>query len=584
MADIVKSVLLVDYDSIFASLEAVDPVAAGRLGERVASWIEAIEAGRLVSGGSGEKTRRRILIRRCYADPQRLGANRGNFTRNGFEVIDCPPLEGRERTSADIQMALDTVDAVEHPTGYEEFILLAADSDLTPVLRRVRAHNRLTVIYATPTTASSYKAVADGMIEEAPLVAVLTAREVAPVKKAAASDKPAEAAISREAIEAVAHKVSGATNVPLLPPRTFAELFKVLAEEISANGYHFQDTAENVAGKLTEAGRNVTRRQVVFVVKGLALKGHVFSTSDTPVRLAEVFREQVLYLVGNAGLNLDDREKVAVSAWIVDRASPTAGAVEEIGAPQEKPAPAESKPEPSADAKRRPSATKAPAAKEASARPAKSPAPAVAASKPGGEADKSRPAAVTARPATPAKPASPVEAAARSLSSSARPAASQRPLAKPLRTSFVAGAKPSLVGSRPAATGQRALTSSKSTGTAPARPGAGPSAATPARHENDKNAIENSILAAIAEAVDVLVEDGGQPSQAVEEEHLNGEVLDAEPIEAEEAEAEVEFDQPDNEPPPDPPASEGGESDDIGDEIQRIIASYSRNRGQSRHG
>ena len=41
----------------------------------------------------------------------------------------------------------------------------------------------------------------------------------------------------------------------------------------------------------------------MFVVKGLALKGHVFSTTDTPERLAEVFREQVIYLIGNAELS-----------------------------------------------------------------------------------------------------------------------------------------------------------------------------------------------------------------------------------------------------------------------------------------
>jgi hypothetical protein len=34
------------------------------------------------------------------------------------------------------------------------------------------------------------------------------------------------------------------------------------------------------------------------------------------------------------------------------------------------------------------------------------------------------------------------------------------------------------------------------------------------------------------------------------------------------------------EPAPDPEQSDGGDSDDIGDEIQRIIASYSRARKQ----
>jgi hypothetical protein len=37
------------------------------------------------------------------------------------------------------------------------------------------------------------------------------------------------------------------------------------------------------------------------------------------------------------------------------------------------------------------------------------------------------------------------------------------------------------------------------------------------------------------------------------------------------------------EPKPEPTPSEGGDSDDIGDEIQRIIASYSRARQQGEH-
>ena len=38
---------------------------------------------------------------------------------------------------------------------------------------------------------------------------------------------------------------------------------------------------------------------------------------------------------------------------------------------------------------------------------------------------------------------------------------------------------------------------------------------------------------------------------------------------------------PSPEPPPDPEPSQGGDSEDIGDEIQRIIASYSRARQQT---
>jgi len=76
----------------------------------------------------------------------------------------------------------------------------------------------------------------------------------------------------------------------------------------------------------------------------------------------------------------------------------------------------------------------------------------------------------------------------------------------------------------------------------------------------DKEALESSILAAIAQAVDVLVEDSGG----------------SEPPTGENAAADLATPKPQPEPEP----SEGGEGDDIGDEIQRIIASYSRARQQ----
>src|SRR5690606_29331200 len=119
----------------------------------------------------------------------------------------------------------------------------------------------------------------------------------------------------------LARRIHHATNVPLFPPKVYGDLFRTLASEIAENGYHFQSTAENVASRLLASGRNATRRQIAFVVKGLALKGHVFSVNDTPERLAEVFKEQVLYLVRSSGLDVDDEVESQVRNWIVGKAA-----------------------------------------------------------------------------------------------------------------------------------------------------------------------------------------------------------------------------------------------------------------------
>jgi hypothetical protein len=622
MAETIKSVLFVDYDSIHRSLKAANPQPAERLAERVGAIVAAIESGRLLAPRPDGRVRRRVLVKRCYADPRRLGKSRDAFAANGFEMIDCPPLEGRERNSADIHMALDAIDALEHPTGYDELILLSADADLTPVLLRLRAHNRSTVIYASAATTANYKALADAVIDEATLVALLSSEQAAaaPTEASAAerSGRPAEGALGeRGEIEALARKVSAATNVPLFAPRTFAELFRALAEENAANGYHFQTTAENVAAKLVALGRNATRRQVVFVVKGLALKGHVFSTTDTPERLAEVFREQVLYLAGTAGLELDEKEKGLLSSWISGRAGMAGGASDADPAR----AASEAARRPAADAgksaRRRPARAETTLPPEENPEPAKPPAPVAAkpadprkpvpASPPkAAEAPRFSPASPAKAAETPkpalapasraAQPPKPAPMTAVKPTEAARPAApAPRPAAKPSPAPAAsplpgAGLKPATAApSRPIApSGLRPTAARPETPqarpaaspppksiTAPPRPAAPgarpvPASAPPTSAPVDKDAIENSILAAIAQAVDVLVENSGgttadKPSRA------------AEPKKA------------DPTPPPtaarpEPPASEAGESDDIGDEIQRIIASYSHDRkrgGQS---
>lgn len=542
MAEILKSALFVDYDSIHRSL-----AAAGRdgdaLAQRTSAWVVATESGRLVTVKGGGQSRRRFALRRCYADPARLGKNRLAFVAAGFELIDCPAPADGGKNAAGMNVALDVIEALAHPTAYEEFVLLSADTDLTPIIHRLHSLERAAVVYSGPGTAPSNVELADGAIEEAKLVSLLFADEAAaprptasaaqrppsrppaaaPAAKQAANVGPPErnaappAGGERAEIEALARRIHSGTNIPLLSPRTFAELFRLLAEEITERGYHFQETAERVSSKLTSAGRNVTRRQVVFVVKGLALKGHVFSTTDTAERLAEVFREQALYLVGNAGLELTDRERTLLPAWITGRVggAPSEGEVATPAASGgQPPAVAEAR-----AAKKKPGKLVESKAAPPAAMPPK-PVPAHKASIAAKTAETARPAPTPPRQPPPAPP-----------KAQPRPAAAPKP----------APAQPK----------------------APPKPAAPRPAAEPASSE----ALESSILAAIAQAVDVLIEDShAAPTESAPQEPPSKEKPPAPPVAAE--------------PKPDPAPSEGGESDDIGDEIQRIIASYSRARQQ----
>ncbi|WP_421725723.1 NYN domain-containing protein [Bauldia sp.] len=574
MADTIKSALFVDYDSFQRSLKDADSDIADSLALTAANWVAAIEDGSLVSPALEESVRRRSLVRRCYADPKTLGDHRAALIAAGFEVIDCPPLDGRERNAADIHMVLDTMDALEHPTGYDEFMLLSADADLTPVLLRLRAHDRTTVIFANEVTGANYKAIADGMIESDRFLAVLSGEEPEQAEPEPEAPAAPKAKGDRNAIEALARKIHGATNVPMLSPRTFADLFRLLAQEIAEEGYHFQNTAENLTKRLNDAGRNVTRRQVLFVVKGLALKGHVFSTTDTPEKLAEVFREQVLYLAGNSDLSLDDEETALLPFWIVGQA-PRAAA---------KPAATPAKPLSERPARKTPTRRRT----------------ARTAAKPKAEAEPEKPEAEAEKPAeaiedTPEKPTRQEKPRAASKPVLERLAEIKATTASRIAARTKSAAKAGRAEDDKPATGakKRATTKAKRKAGKSAKQDAPDAPKSAEAESGDKDALETSILAAIAEAVDVLVEDDDarepRGTQAARPEEFEDADIDAQDADGGDAdftdELVAEADQPEEAETPVAeadvePREDDPDSDDIGDEIQRIIASYSRARQQ----
>jgi hypothetical protein len=61
-------------------------------------------------------------------------------------------------------MVLDTMDALQDSTRFDEFVMMSADADFSPLLRRLRRHNRRTVVFAAGAMSESYKASADLVI------------------------------------------------------------------------------------------------------------------------------------------------------------------------------------------------------------------------------------------------------------------------------------------------------------------------------------------------------------------------------------------------------------------------------------
>jgi hypothetical protein len=184
----VLSTVFVDYDNIYLSLKRKNEEAAKRFAKDAGLWLREIESGRLITptNGSNFTAPRRIVMSRCYGNPvPRRNQNdnstdmnsfpfvRHHFLRAGFEVIDCPPLTAQLKNSADIRMVMDVRDFLNHETRFDEFILLSGDADFTPVLHRLRAHARRTVVFANDHTAQPYTAISDGEIREANLISLL---------------------------------------------------------------------------------------------------------------------------------------------------------------------------------------------------------------------------------------------------------------------------------------------------------------------------------------------------------------------------------------------------------------------------
>jgi len=180
--------VLVDYDNIYLSLKRKSEEAAKRFAKDAGLWLREIESGRLITATNSAPVNlpRRLVLNRCYGNPvprRNTSDNstdmssfpfvRHHFLRAGFEVVDCPPLTAQLKNSSDIRMVMDVRDFIGHDTYFDEFVILSGDADFTPVLHRLRAHARHTVVYANDHTAAPYTAVSDGEVRESDLIALL---------------------------------------------------------------------------------------------------------------------------------------------------------------------------------------------------------------------------------------------------------------------------------------------------------------------------------------------------------------------------------------------------------------------------
>lgn len=169
----VRAALYLDFDNVFSGLLKLDPDVAIQFAENPGSWLTRLSTSLTVDGA------RRWLVLRCYMNPAgwvphpdpeggvaRLYFSRFRpfFTSAGFEVIDCPRLS-HTKNAADIRLVVDAVDALSAEPAYDEFVIASGDSDMTPLLVRLRAGDRRTTILSPSDAADAFTAVADRLVD-----------------------------------------------------------------------------------------------------------------------------------------------------------------------------------------------------------------------------------------------------------------------------------------------------------------------------------------------------------------------------------------------------------------------------------
>lgn len=170
-----RSVLAIDFDNVYIGLKALDEGAAEAFATDPDRWISWLE--HKLRDDDATDRQRRFLIKSVYLNPL-FKDYRSLYTRSGFRAIDCPALTGKGKNGADIHMVLDLMDTLQSPVRYDEYIIISSDADFTPVLQRLRAHDKRTVVVSAGLTSAAFRSVCDQFISPEDLVTALTRRPV----------------------------------------------------------------------------------------------------------------------------------------------------------------------------------------------------------------------------------------------------------------------------------------------------------------------------------------------------------------------------------------------------------------------
>ncbi|MQY35016.1 hypothetical protein SRB17_29880 [Streptomyces sp. RB17] len=133
-----KAALFVDFDNIYLGLRKFATEAAEAFATRPAQWMNWLETGSHTATAPPGNHARRFLVRNVYLNPGPFSQYRAVFQ-----------------------------------TRYDEFVIMSADADFTPVLRRLRAQDRWTTVVTAGLSAPALGANCDTLVTPEQLVAAV---------------------------------------------------------------------------------------------------------------------------------------------------------------------------------------------------------------------------------------------------------------------------------------------------------------------------------------------------------------------------------------------------------------------------
>jgi len=173
------------------------------------------------------------------------------FTRSAFEVVDCPPLTSGGKTSADIQMVMDILDALGHATRFEEFIILSGDADFTPMLLRLSKHDRRSAVLAIGPASVAYKAACDLLIDQDTFLE--EAIGVTTTQSTRSADNPATTAM-QELLQRIGDKVyERASSIGELVATDLPAIFREFPEFTASTNWLGFNSLRMMTGAVTQA-------------------------------------------------------------------------------------------------------------------------------------------------------------------------------------------------------------------------------------------------------------------------------------------------------------------------------------------